>query len=223
MISFLFLNCQSYSSKDGIFQQAFHDKIIVIDVSGSSKQYINGSFQYTKPEYSVYPWNKDYDWCSNCGKSSSDHPWITYSLQSKKIKLTGYFVRCGCCYASENCCCEDESTTCFDCCLYSWSLQVSDDNKTWKEVHRIEKDESMRRCNENTYKLDREYTTKYVRLIQNEPCPGDPPCIAINKFDLIGEVVNDNSREEDFVSYHDDDDDVSIIGHISKNGNVRFN
>ncbi|EAX85197.1 hypothetical protein TVAG_569530 [Trichomonas vaginalis G3] len=83
----------------------------------------------------------------------------------------------------------------------------------------------MRRCKERTYDFDKEYTAKYVRLIQNEPCPGDPPCIAINKLDLLGDVIGPDSNqiEEDFVSFHDDDDDVSIIGHISKNGNVKIN
>ena len=77
----------------------------------------------------------------------------------------------------------------------------------------------MRRCNEKTYNLDGTYEAKYVRIIQNEPCPGDPPCLAINRFDLIGDLTefNQNKENEDFVSYHDDDDDVSIIGHISKN------
>lgn len=203
----------------GIFAKHYHDKVVVIDASGSSQQYINGSLQLTKPEYAVYPWDKRYDWCSNCGTTYEEHPWITFSLSNKKIKLNGYFVRSGCCYYSD-CCCNDGKYYCVDCCMYSWSLQVSDDNKTWTEVHKVEKDRSMRRCKEQTYKLDKEYTAKYVRLIQNEPCPGDPPCIAINKFDLLGEVIGDDYSSDDFISFHDDDDDVSIIGHISKNGRI---
>ena len=74
----------------------------------------------------------------------------------------------------------------------------------------------MRRCNEKTYDLDSSYEARFVRVIQNEPCPGNPPCIAINKFEIFGDVLTDDSQE-DFVSFHDDDDDVSIIGHISKN------
>ncbi|EAX95539.1 hypothetical protein TVAG_126690 [Trichomonas vaginalis G3] len=176
----------------------------------------------TKPEYSIYPWTKEYDWCSNCGRTYEEHPYITYSLQNKKFKINGYFIRCGCCY--DGCCCEDDYFDCFDCCLYSWSLQISDDNKTWKEIHRIEKDESMRRCNEKSYNLDKEYIAKYVRLIQNKPCPGFPPCIALNKIEFYGDAINaDNSQDEEFVSYHDDDDDVSIIGHISKNGKMNEN
>ncbi|EAY22130.1 hypothetical protein TVAG_093040 [Trichomonas vaginalis G3] len=80
----------------------------------------------------------------------------------------------------------------------------------------------MRYCKEKSYDLDKTYETKYVRLIQNEACPGDPPCIALNKFELFGDVIPNGGEDENFVSYHDDDDDVSIIGHISKNGNVKI-
>ncbi|EAY19908.1 hypothetical protein TVAG_130160 [Trichomonas vaginalis G3] len=216
---FFLFSVANSESKAGIFSKVYNDKIIVIDASGSSKQYINGTKQLTKPEYSIYPWTKEYDWCSNCGRSYDENPYITYSLQNKKIKISGYFVRCGCCY--HGCCCEDDYFDCFDCCLYSWSLQISDDNRTWKEVHRVDKDDTMRRCNEKSYTLDKEYATKYIRLIQNDPCPGFPPCIAINKLEIYGDILNaDNSQDDEFVSYHDDDDDVSIIGHISKNGRV---
>ena len=71
---------------------------------------------------------------------------------------------------------------------------------------------------------DRSYTAKYVRLIQNDPCPNQPPCLAINRIDFLGEVITDSQidGENDFVSYHDDDDDISIIGHISKNRNIEM-
>lgn len=79
----------------------------------------------------------------------------------------------------------------------------------------------MEFCNEKTYKLDQEYTAKYVRLIQDAPCPGYPPCLAINKMEFYGEAVSeDGSPADEFISFHDDDDDISIIGHISKNGRV---
>ncbi|EAX95943.1 hypothetical protein TVAG_077850 [Trichomonas vaginalis G3] len=216
MLTLFSVNCLSLNS-DGIFSKVYNSKIINIYASGSSKQYINGSRQITKPEYAIYPWDKTYDWCSNCAHTYFEHPYITFSLQSRKIKIKGYFIRSGCCY-EEGCCCEDEFYhRCFDCCLYSWSLQISDDNVTWKDVHKVEKDKEMRLCKEKSYELDNTYTTTYVRIIQNAPCPGYPPCIAINKFDIFGEVVGEQV-EEDFVSYHDDDeDDVSIIGHISRN------
>ena len=214
-MNFFFLYLSHSKEIDGIMKKVYNQNIINIDVSGSSKQHINGSMQMTKPEYAIYPWDKD--WCSNCYKTYDEHPYITFSMKNKKFKFNGYFVRCGCCYTG--CCCDDGYAYCVECCLYSWSLQISDDNKTWKEIHRM-KDEEMRRCNEKTYNLDNAYEAKYVRLIQNEACPGEPPCIAINRFELLGDTINDVPSEQDnFVSFHDDDD-VSIIGHISKQGHI---
>ena len=224
MISLFTSLCTSIES-NGIFSKVYDNKIVVIETSGSSKQYINGSRQLTKPEYAIYPWDKKYDWCSNCGHTYEEHPWITFSLNSRKFKIHGYFVRAGCCYGTAQCCCEDEYYHyCVRCCLFSWSLQISNDNKTWKDVHKVEKDYDMKYCKEKSYEFKETYEAKYVRLIQDQSCPGDPPCIAINKLDLFGEVIDEGeSGEENFVSYHDDDDDVSIIGHISKNGNVKIN
>lgn len=218
LVNLLFARSASVET-NGIFKRLFDDKIVVIDASGSSKQHINGSKQMTKPEYAIYPYDKQYDWCSNCGKTYDEHPWITFSLKDKKFKINGYFIRCGCCY--HDCCCEDYGY-CIDCCLYSWSMQISEDNKTWTEVHKVERDDSMRRCNEKTYKFNKDYTTKYIRIIQNEPCPGWPPCMSINKMEIFGEILNDNNSN-DYESFQDDDEDVSIIGHISKNGDVKFN
>lgn len=224
MLSFLFIMPRMASSDDnnviGIFAKYYNDPMVNITVSGSSKQYINGSRQMTKPEYAIYPFAKAYDWCSNCPRSYDEHPWIVFTLKNHRMQFSSYLLRAGCCYYEE-CCCDDDYYGCVDCCLYSWSLQVSDDNKTWTEAHRVDKDREMRRCKEKTYQLDKTYTARYVRLIQNENCPGWPPCIAINKLDLFGNVLNDDySPNDDFVSYHDDDNDVSIIGHISRNGKL---
>lgn len=206
----------------GIFKKIFNDKIIAIDVSGSSKQRINGTKQMTLPEYAIYPFDKKYDWCSNCMKTYDDHPWISFSLKDNRMmKIDGYYLKAGCCHESRCCCDDDYYGYCVECCIYSWSLQISDDNKTWTEVHKVDKDYSMKKCKDSTYLLDREYTAKYVRLIQNEACPGWPPCIAINKMELLGQIVGDAEPQEDFISFHDDDDDVSIIGHISKNANLK--
>lgn len=219
MFSFLFYFSVSETTQE-VFKQVFNDNIIKIEVSGSSKQRINGSMQMTKPEYAIYPWSKRYDWCSNCGKTYDEHPWITFSLDKHKFKFSGYYLKAGCCDYN-GCCCEDYGY-CIDCCLYSWSLQVSEDNNTWTTVHKVEKDSEMRRCNEKTYKFDKEYITSYIRLIQDEHCPGWPPCLAINQIEFHGVALGDDGSE-DFISFHDDDDDVSIIGHISKNGNVKYN
>ncbi|EAY23363.1 hypothetical protein TVAG_070260 [Trichomonas vaginalis G3] len=221
-MEFILFSLSRCTETNGIFKKVFNDKIVVIDASGSSKQFINGSIQLTKPENAIYPFDKDYDWCSNCASNYDDHPFITFSLLKKRFYFNLYYLKAGCCH--DECCCED-ALYCVQCCLFSWSLQISADNKTWTDVHKIERDYKMRRCNEKTYTLDKSYSAKFIRLIQNEPCPGDPPCIALNKMEIFGEISNEDGSEiqEDFVSYHDDDDDVSIIGHISKNGKVIVN
>lgn len=73
----------------------------------------------------------------------------------------------------------------------------------------------MHSCKDKTFKFSSEYEAKYVRLIQDEACPGDPPCIAIHKIELIGHTSRNIYTEYNM----DEEDDVSIIGHISKNRN----
>lgn len=209
---------KDFDRTKGIFYKFYKDNIAVINASGSSKQKINGTKQLTKPEYAIDQIDKAYDWCSNCGRSKTDFPWITLSLKDRYIDLEGYYLRSGCCnYAG--CCCE-EVGYCISCCLYSWSLQISNDGLTWTTVHNVSKDWEAEYCAERSYKFDKKYTTRYVRLIQTEACPGDPPCIALNRLDLYGEVIGGAGFPEDFVSFHDDDDDVSIIGHLSKNNRI---
>ncbi|EAY00790.1 hypothetical protein TVAG_231300 [Trichomonas vaginalis G3] len=113
----LLISLSKEEYQPGIFAKTFNDKLVVIDTSGSSKQQINGTMQMTLPEYSIYPWDKKYDWCSNCPHTYKEHPYITYSLKSRKFKINSYFIRCGCCYTG--CCCDDGYYGCFDCCLYS--------------------------------------------------------------------------------------------------------
>lgn len=208
------------SEAKGLLSRNFHDKIIIIESNGSAQQVINGTYKRTKPEHAIYPWDKNYDWCSRCIESKNDHPWILFSLDRRKMKIKSYFIRAGCCNDTE-CCCDSALGYCSECCLYSWSLQISDDKKTWTEVHRVEKDNQMKKCFNNTYKLNKEYTTKYLRIIQNQTNHSEVPCIAINKFYLFGEIVGESLNEEEFVSYHDDDDDVSIVGYISRNVHMK--
>lgn len=217
MISFSLFYYTTNADYPGIIKKVFSDGIINLDVSGCAKQTINGTKQLTKPEYAIYPHDTEYDWCSNCGKTYEEHPWMIFSMKNKKFKFDSYFVRCGCCY--HGCCCED-GAYCVSCCLYSWSLQVSDDNKTWTEVHRVDRDDNMRHCNEKSYKLDKEYRVRYVRITQNEPCPSMPPCMSLNKIDFFGDVEADDTDSNENYGSPDDDEDVSIIGHISRNARI---
>lgn len=212
-----FLSYFANSQSMRIFKKYHNDKIIVLDVSGSANQYINGSKQRTKPEFIIDQQEKKYDWCSNCGASYDDHPWIIFSLKNLKFKFDSFWIRSGCCYTG--CCCEDYQY-CVQCCLYSWSLQISDDNATWTDIYKVEKDYDFRGCKEKTFNLDKVYVAKFVRLIQKEACPGWPPCIAINQMEFFGEVVNDDLTSLEELDYiNNDDEDISIIGHISQNHN----
>lgn len=203
----------AFSQQKGIFGKYFNDNIISMEASGSSQQIINMSLQTTKPEYAIYPWDKKYDWTSNCVVNEGEHPWILFKFDRRKIKLTGYFMRAGCCYEHE-CCCYPVGNYCVTCCLYSWTLQVSNDNKNWTDAHKVEGNFKMERCGEETYTLDKEYEARYVRVTQIEPCPGNPPCMAINKLELYGEV-NEILIPDEIIEFNDDED-ISIIGHVYK-------
>ena len=73
----------------------------------------------------------------------------------------------------------------------------------------------MRRCRDKTYKFSETHRAKFIRLIQDEACYDDPPCIAINKIDFIGQIYEDGVPLDDY-GMDNEDEDVSIIGHISK-------
>lgn len=88
MLHFYFLVSVHCDNNNGIFKSIFFDEDVIVEASGSSRQNINGSMKLTKPEYSIIPDDKRYDWCSNAQNSSDDHPWISYSLKNKKFKLS---------------------------------------------------------------------------------------------------------------------------------------
>lgn len=215
ILMFSFLICESiFEESTKILKNAYPKKMIEFYVSGSSSQWINGSIQKTKPEYAFDQIDKRYDWCSNCGRSYDEHSFIIFSIKGKIMRISGYYLKSGCC-GEDGCCCHDDGVPCCECCLYSWSLQISNDNTTWKTIHKVEKDDEMRRCKEKTYKFSEIYSAKYIRLIQDAACPGDPPCIALNKIEFSGNLEGDSFSLDDAV-YENEDDDVSIIGHISK-------
>lgn len=195
---------------EGIFTKYYNEKAILVHSSGSSRQEINGTLVYTKPEYTIYPFDKKYDWCSNSDKKPQ---WISFSIRNHFIKLNGYFLRAGCCY--HNCCINNEIEN--GCCLYSWSLQISNDNISWKEIHKVNKDYEMKFCNEKSYKLDKTYTARYIRIIQNEPCVKDSNCMSINRFEILGDLEKDTEFPDKFDESFEDEEDISVIGHLSKN------
>ncbi|EAY03222.1 hypothetical protein TVAG_421100 [Trichomonas vaginalis G3] len=216
----LFLLCEDIlTESNSILRQSYKYGMVEYSTSGSASQRINGTIQLTKPEYAFDQVEKKYDWCSNCGRHSKDLPWITFSIKNSKMHINGYFLKAGCCGDKDvtECCCIDETYYCCFCCLYSWSLQISNDNITWKTVHKVEKDYDMKIGKEKVYKFSEAHTAKYVRLIQDEACPGEPPCIALNKIELIGTIDGNPYVDDLSDQFGSDEDDVSIIGHIAKN------
>ena len=204
------------SRSDSIFDQ-------ISDKQNEIMTYASGSmglfyFDYRKC-FQTYPnqtlkVSADEGWCSNIA-TGTDKPWITYSLKNKKMKLTGYSVRNGCC--RHRCCCVEDNKPVDDfcCCeLYSFQLQGSNDNQTWKVLHNVEKDARIRYCEIKTYDIDIQDSFKYIRLESQEAYPGCPFCIQINEIQLYGEVI------QSFDSYEYDSDEseeaVSIIGKIAK-------
>lgn len=215
----------TFNSERGIFRKYYHDKIISVNVSNTSKLHFDGRFQDSSPDLAIQPVDKKEDWSSGCSKNHTVFPWITFSLKNKKFVFDAYFIRSGCGYYGYCC---DENIGCCACTLYSWLLQISDDNFTWIDVHKVEKDKSLTRCRSKTYQMDSKYTAKYIRLIQTEATSGEPPCIAINRIDFLGKAINDDGTEdiseeeeadakiENLTPAHDEDEDISIIGHVSK-------
>lgn len=208
---FLFLESLRSDARS-ILKTMYPQGMVEYWVSGSSMQYINNTKQRTKPEYAFDQVEKKYDWCTNIGKSNTDFPWIILSIKNHKMKLSGYTLRSGCCQSG--CCCETEKY-CIECYLFSWSFQISDDNETWVEIHKGDKEYEMTRCKEKTFMLNYPQTAKYVRIIQTGTCYGDPPCFALNKVELIGDLERHETPEEKLVE--PDDEDISIIGYISRN------
>ena len=184
--------------------------------SGNLGLFYNGKCQITHPNETLRI-NQKLDWCSNLG-SHSDSPWISYHIKNKAFQLTGYSIRNGCCWYT--CCCIDDNKfidygCC--CCLYSFSLQGSNDNATWKTIHKVEKDPNFWACKFNTYELETKTEPfAYLRIILDDIISGYQYCMQINQVEFYGSVV-DSYGHESFEDLNEDgDESVSIIGKIKK-------
>lgn len=132
--------------------------------------------------------------------------------------LKGYSIRNGCCWNS--CCCIDDNNYIDQACccdLYSFSLQGSNDNKTWSVIHKVSKDGSFYHCKEKTYEFPETSEYKVVRIVDDDESPGCEYCMAINQVEFYGRLVN--SGTIDTINEEDDRESVSIIGRINKNDN----
>ena len=99
--------------------------------------------------------------------------------------------------------------------MYSYSLQGSNDNKTWKVLFKIEKDRDFGYCQTKTFELkEKTEPLKFVRLMLDQEYPNCRKCMQINQFDLFGEAIS--SKFMDFSDSPEDEESVSIIGRVSK-------
>lgn len=208
-LSLLFYEIIPFSERnDNILKE--NSNAVTYEVSGSIGQYYDGKCHQTDPSHIIDSAERKTDWCSNYNKTKDDIPWYDVSIKGKSMSLTGYAIRSGCCYYG--CCCDDGKYIQSCCCwLYSWSLQGSNDNKTWVDLHHVEKDDKFYDCANRVFEIKKTEPYKYVRLTQTEPWPGCIFCMCINKIELYGQAV-----DESLASFDSEDDSVSIIGKVSK-------
>ena len=220
MILFYFLQFISFPSRNDVVisSESFKRNEVNVESSGSIGLYYSGKCHQTYPNETLNT-NEKMDWCSNIVPSGSkDMPWIMYSLKNKAIKATGFSLRNGCCWHA--CCCIDgtriDSEYC--CCrLYSFSLQGSNDNKTWVTIHQVVQDSKYWYCLFKTFTFEKTTPFNFLRIRMDEPYPGCPICMQINEIQIYGETVSSNFFSDG--DYDENDESVSIIGKISRANN----
>ena len=196
--------------KDSLFKD--NEKLIDIEASGSIGVWDGAKCHQTYPNSTIIV-DKKTDWCSNVATEKGDKPWITYSMRGKQMKVSSFSVRNGCCYYA--CCCLNDKDIIEGCCcdLYSFSLQGSNDNKTWKTLFKAEKEQDFYYCKFKSYDVKSNDAYRYIRFVQDEPSPGCIFCMAINQLELYGQLTDSRFAIESDA----DDESVSIIGKIRKN------
>ena len=186
---------------------------LTVTASGAIGYYYNRECHITVPNSTLYE-DKRYDWCSNIAPDKKHQPWISYSFKHSQMKLTGYSVRNGCCWY-DCCCLETGEVVDYICCcrLYSFSLHGSNDNVSWKLIHKVEKELRFYECEYKHYDFPLTESFRYIKFVMDQQRPGCPRCMQINQMELYGITV-----DTQFSSYEDDDNDesISIIGKVKK-------
>ena len=207
--------------KDALLSTSLNS--VNVDASGSLGLYYGGKCHQTFPNETLTN-NEEFDWCSNIGEDNSEEkkPWLMYNIKNKKMILKNFAVRNGCCMHA--CCCTDDNKV-FDyaccCVLYSFSLQASNDNKTWNTLHKVEKISDFWECKFITFDISEEKQREqhnvggyaFVRIVLDEQYPNCKRCMQINQVELYGETVDGN---ELYKIDDDNDESVSIIGKVRK-------
>ena len=202
-------------SKDALFSQSTRGSVD-IETSGNLGLYYDGKCHKTFGNETIIA-DEYREWCSNMVKDKKDsslNPFIQYSIKGKQMKVTKYSVRNGCC--RNVCCCDDEAdfidTRC--CCkLYSYSLIASNDNRTWKTLHKVEKDNTFYYCAIKTFDIKEAAPYVYYRFVLDEEWPGCPKCMEINQIEFYGDAFDSNHAYSEIT---DEDESISIIGRVGK-------
>ena len=187
-------------------------QIVNTHCSGSSGLYYDGKCHQTYPNETI-TFHEKMDWCSAIARDN-EKPWITYEIKGKSMKLNGFSVRNGCCWY-DCCCLETGEVVDYICCcrLYSFSLHGSNDNVSWKLIHKVEKELRFYECEYKHYDFPLTESFRYIKFVMDQQRPGCPRCMQINQMELYGITV-----DTQFSSYEDDDNDesISIIGKVTK-------
>ena len=216
MLSLLFIHFTSLPNrKDGIISKYYNENIINVASSGSIGIYFDGKCHQTFPNQTIIEGDNPKDWCSNIAKDANNPPWIEYSLKGKTMEISGFAIRNGCCHY--DCCCMFDGDFVPGCCceLYTFSLQGSNDNKTWKIIHKVEKEDHLRHCDVKEYTFRQTEKFRFIRFVQDEPYPGCTHCMTINKFELYGNAINAGYYNEENEA-DETDETVSIIGRVER-------
>ena len=189
---------------NGVFKNTYNKNDVSVIASGSQRCY---SFSIektilTKPESVIDPDDK-LEWCSNLNRSATDFPWLAAVFNNKKLSITGYSLKTGCCEFTYDSCC---------CMPYSWSVLGSNNNKTWTKIHSIEKEANLKICQEKSYRVDKKGSFSMIKLIQDESEQGCLLCLSLSKLEFYGELEEKNEEEEETTS----EDEVSIIGRVKR-------
>ena len=210
MLFMIFMQYVAFPQKtNAIFANTKNTNDIEVESSGSIGIYDGKKCVQTHPNNTLVQ-SETQEWCSNIAKQGHGKPWVTYSLRGKKMSLTGYSIRNGCCYYG--CCCIDDNDFVPECCceLYSFSLVGSNDNSTWEKIHVVKDDGvSFRYCEFKTYEFAQTKSYKYIRIVQDAPHPGCTFCMVINQVEFYGTTDGYEAQLDD-----ESDETVSIIGKV---------
>ena len=167
LLSFLLVNYPFNQNFDGIFKNTYSSNITKVEASGSEYCY-DERFKKdvaSSPEFCIDPLST-LEWCSDIDYERKRKPWISVNFRNNKVKLSGYSLKLGCCF--DGICC---------CMIYSWSLQGSNDNTTWKTLHKMEKQDDFKDCDSKSFEVTTSQPYSIYRIIQDSPYQGCSSCL----------------------------------------------